>query len=232
MDVMAKTGERQRRSGVSKWNFGGGASTSSCLRPWRTARGGCGCGCGCGCSGFGGDGGGRGSCGWLMDVVAKTGERQRRSGVSKWNFGGGASTSSCWLPWHTAGGSCGGLVGMLQCLMTAAEVALGAPVVRPGNDLGNSMSIRPGMVAGGRGRSQGRMAVKAKLADSWLFLTVTRREKSRREQDSRCSLPSQRHLPCGGCPGRGGEGGWRAVDRATRCCTDMQYRGSVPVRYP
>ena len=24
-----------------------------------------------------------------MDVVAKTGERQRRSGVSKWNFGGG-----------------------------------------------------------------------------------------------------------------------------------------------
>ena len=110
--------------------------------------------------------------------------------------------------------------------MTAAEVALSAPVVRPGNDLGNSMSIRPGMVAGGRGRSEGRMAVKAKMAVSWLFLTVTRREKAEGSRIRVAPSPPRGTSLAKGAPEGGGEGEWRAVDRATRYCTDMHYRGS------
>jgi len=137
---------------------------------------------------------------------------------------GEALTLSCWLPWLTAGGSCGGLVGMLQCLMTAAEVALGAPVVRPGNDLGNSMSIRPGMVASGRGRSQSRMAVKAKKADSWLFLTVTRREKAGGSRIRVAPSPPRGTSLAEGAPEGGGRGGGGGGP-----CGTMLHRHALPV---
>jgi len=64
----------------------------------------------------GGGGSGRGSGGSCVDVVAKTSEQQRRSGISKWRFGGGLR--------HRAAGGVGTQRGVVVIVIVVAFVGV------------------------------------------------------------------------------------------------------------
>jgi len=132
-----------------------------------------------------------------VSVVTKSGERQRRSGVSKRRYGVGTSTSSCWLALAYSGWWLWRLRWYVAKRHDGCSGDTKCTGCKTRNDLGNSMPPRPGMVAG-----RSVVDVDGHNWPSGRYVVIFNRyktAKSRREWGWRCSLPSQRHLPRGRC---------------------------------